>query len=73
MQLTHQQQLIFLFDRLNRLAVDLDNLVGALDQRLFDTFSQLDLLPPAARDLAQEVEVRNTQTTQLVTYTKHTG
>ena len=43
-------------DKLMTLVAELDHIAGTLDQRVFDTFAELDLLSPAALDLAQEVD-----------------
>ena len=43
-------------DKLMTLVAEFDHIAGTLDQRVFDTFAALDLLSPAARNLAQEVD-----------------
>ena len=41
-----------------RLVVEMDRSVAALDQKVFDAFDKLDLLSPAARTLSEEVDDR---------------
>ena len=44
------------YEKLMDIWAEFDSIAGSLDQRFFNTFAELDLLSPAALDLAQEVE-----------------
>ena len=44
------------YEKLMDIWAEFDSIASSLDQRFFNTFAELDLLSPAALDLAQEVE-----------------